>query len=170
MFFSGCDCCSLFIGWTRTHANKQTNARSSLGNSNFGHSNINLYNNYASASYATYTAPQYTTANPNRCPANANIKPSSGAAGDHPEGKTTNKPSSIRCGHHVLRKTNGNNTGGSDTVVANKHERQFNESVIEEGHNNNFVSTYTQFQLSHIVPDADDDDDTTHCAVVIVVI
>lgn len=152
--------------------NEHTNTISSLGNSNFGHSNINLYNNYASASYATYTAPQYTTANPNRCPANANIKPTSScaAAGDHPEGKTTNKQplASIRCGHHVLRKSNGNN-GGSDTVVANKHERQFNESVIEEGHNNNFVSTsihsFTRTHththkyisiIAHIVADADD--------------
>lgn len=111
--------------------------KSSLGHSNFGHSNINLYNNYA-----TYTqAPQYTTANPNRCPANANIRPtSSGAAtGDHPESKTTNKPlSSIR--YHVQRKSKLDNGNGSDTVVANKHGRQFNESVIEEGHNNNSVS------------------------------
>lgn len=152
---------SLFGGtrwFVRTHQHT-----SSLGNSNFGHSNINLYNNYASASYATYTAPQYTTANPNRCPANANIKPTSScaSAGDHPEGKTTNKQplASIRCGHHVLRKSNGNN-GGTDTVVANKHERQFNESVIEEGHNNNFVSTSIHsltrtppntFQLAHIL-------------------
>lgn len=139
--------------WPRP--NEHTNT-SSLGNSNFGHSNINLYNNYASASYATYTAPQYTTANPNRCPANANIKPTSScsAAGDHPEGKATNKQplASIRCGHHVLRKSNGNN-GGSDTVVANKHERQFNESVIEEGHNNNFVSksihSHTQIHFNY---------------------
>ncbi|XP_055319449.1 cyclic nucleotide-gated cation channel subunit A isoform X2 [Sitodiplosis mosellana] len=141
MMVSACrDRASSFLFVNRRNENQRSESSSSLGNSNFGHSNINLYNNYASASYATYTAPQYTTANPNRCPANANIKPTSSCAtaGDHSEGKTTNKPpASIRCGHHVLRKSNGNN-GGSDTVVANKHERQFNESVIEEGHNNNF--------------------------------
>lgn len=116
-----------------------------MGNTNFGNSNVNLYNNYASASYATYTAPQYTTANPNRCPANANVKSTSSGAitGDHPESRTQNRPS-IRYGNHGLRKSKLDNsiTNGNDTVVGNKHERQLNESVIEEGHNNNFVSTF----------------------------
>lgn len=126
---------------------------SSLGHSNFGHSNVNLYNNYASASYATYTAPQYTTANPNRCPANANVRASS--SGAHPssiddhhhhqqsDNKTTNKqlPSIRYTQQHVLRKSKlDNGKGAGDTVVANKHGRQFNESVIEEGHHNNSVS------------------------------
>lgn len=124
---------------------------SSLGNSNFGNSNINLYNNYASASYATYTAPQYTTANPNRCPANANIKASSSdAASIEQDNKTTNKQlPSIRYSQHVLRKSKlDNGKGSGDTVVANKHGRQFNESVIEEGHNNNSVSTFFFLSLS----------------------
>lgn len=132
---------------------------SSLGHSNFGHSNINLYNNYASASYATYTAPQYTTANPNRCPPNANIKPTSGGAGgsstssggDRQDTRSgSNK--SHRFGHHVLRKSKFDNGSGSDAVVANRHDRSFNESVIEEGRNNNFVSTKqkTGYRAMHI--------------------
>lgn len=130
---------------------------SSLGHSTFGHSSINLYNNYASTPYATYTAPQYTTANPNRCPPNANIKPSTAAGGsEHREYdatiRTTNKQSSAF--KYVLRKTkfdNGSSTGAGDiTVVANntshatnntKNERKrYNETVIEEGHNNRLVS------------------------------
>lgn len=121
----------------------------SCGCSNFENTNINLYNNYANAPYATYTAPQYTTANPNRCPANANVRPTSSDGGnsgidchaDHQDAKTTNRPSvSVRtCGHHVLRKSKFDNSNNTDTVVTNK--RQLNESVIEEGHNNNFVST-----------------------------
>lgn len=115
-----------------------------MGHTNFGNSNVNLYNNYASASYATYTAPQYTTANPNRCPPNANVKPTSSGAitGDHPESRTQNRPSIRYGGHHGLRKSKLDNGNGSDTVVGNKHERQFNDIVIEEGHNNNFVSTF----------------------------
>lgn len=130
-----------------------------MGHTSFGQSNINLYNNYASASYNTYTTPQFTTANPNRCPANANIAPTSSTAATNVEHceyettvKTTNKKSSTyKYGHHLSRKSkfdNGNGSGSSDiTVVANntsytttKHERRSNESVIEEGHNNNFVS------------------------------
>lgn len=130
-----------------------------MGHTSFGQSNINLYNNYASASYNTYTTPQFTTANPNRCPANANIAPTSSTAATNVEHceyettvKTTNKKSSTyKYGHHLSRKSkfdNGNGSGSSDiTVVANntsytttKHERLSNESVIEEGHNNNFVS------------------------------
>lgn len=39
----------------------------------FGHGgNQSIYNHYTTAPYAMYTAPQYTTANPNRCPSNAN--------------------------------------------------------------------------------------------------
>lgn len=141
---------------------------STLGQSNFGHGNINLYNNYASASYSTYTAPQYTTANPNRCPPNANIKPTCGGSGsgsggggagsssssrlDHRFG--SNKSSSYRFGHHVQRKSRFDNGSGSDTVVANRHDRSYNESVIEEGHNNNFVSTSRPHYWYYYLPDS----------------
>lgn len=105
------------------------------------HSNINLYNNYASASYATYTAPQYTTANPNRCPANANIKPtSSDSCGDHSH--ATNAINTPQKSIHENNNRNGNsNANASDAVAASKHEHTVNESVIEEGQHNNIVST-----------------------------
>lgn len=127
-----------------------------------------MYNNYASSSYATYTAPQYTTANPNRCPPNANIipniKPTCGGSGGGGSGgggassssnsgsrqdnrSSSNKSSSHRFGHHVLRKSKFDNGSGSDTVVANRHDRSFNESVIDEGHNNNFVSNKLCHQM-----------------------
>lgn len=148
-----------------------------MDHTTFGHTNINLYNNYASSSYATYTSPQYTTANPNRCPPNANIKPTSsgygsgGASDRNDSSKSTTKQQSTKHGHHhILRKNkldNGSSTTstttnptGDVTVVANncnavtttKHER-FNESVIEEGQNNfvsrfRFVSEWQQVLLA----------------------
>lgn len=124
----------------------------------FGHTNINLYNNYASSSYATYKSPQYTTANPNRCPANANIKLNAniGTGSENAicvertkNQKISNKQHSIKRGHHQICRTNNNrwdngNNGSKNnrTVVANYTNRTlinhdpFHDSVIEEGHNN----------------------------------
>lgn len=138
---------------------------SSLEHTTFGHTNINLYNNYASSSYATYTQPQYTTANPNRCPANANIKlnanigSGSGNAIEHTENqRASNTSNSIKRGHHPKcrknnRWDNGNNGNKNyRTVVANNtnctlNHDPFNESVIEEGHNNLVSSFFFQSKL-----------------------
>lgn len=123
-----------------------------MGHTPFDQTSINLYNNYAGTSYATYTAPQYTTANRNRCPANANIKPTTS---EHREYETTIKTTnSKRLYKYVLQKTkldNGNSGGNScDITVVNNTSytsantknarKRFNESsVIEEEHNNRLV-------------------------------
>lgn len=137
----------------------------------FGHTNINLYNNYASSSYATYTSPQYTTANPNRCPANANIKVNANIGSGSGNAicvertenqKTSIKQHSIKRGHHQKcrknnRWDNGNNGSKNNrTVVANNtnctlNHDPFNDSVIEEGHNNLVSTVFVLIKLVFFV-------------------
>lgn len=112
----------------------------------FGHGSQSVYNRYK-APYATYTAPQYTTANPNRCPPNTN------AQMDLPYDEATtsikmhydDQPHHSR---HGVRKKFGSNTDGSDdgacsssaadaaivTVTNHSFQPRKSETVIEEGH------------------------------------
>lgn len=98
------------------------------------HSNLNLYNHYASASYATYTSPQYTTANPNRCPSNTN---------DHLDLQEAEnrKAKKLRKLSKISKLDNGNDVAvANNSVVAKNERRMLNETVIEEGHGDVHVS------------------------------